>query len=130
MPLPSPVTLYLGAKRGLQLRTSGLVAQSCPTVCDPTRCSPPGSSVHGMLQVTTLEWDLPDAGIELLHCRSSSFPTELPGKPSHTPDSFKKVLQKDRVKVNISDFGERRVRAIKHIFFAEGFTDHEEQTSP
>ena len=24
-----------------------LVAQSCPTVCNPTDCSPPGSSVHG-----------------------------------------------------------------------------------
>ena len=25
-----------------------LVAQSCPTLCDPTDCGPPGSSVHGM----------------------------------------------------------------------------------
>ena len=24
-----------------------LVAQSCPTLCDPMHCSPPGSSVHG-----------------------------------------------------------------------------------
>ena len=24
-----------------------LVAQSCPTLCDPLDCSPPGSSVHG-----------------------------------------------------------------------------------
>ena len=24
-----------------------LVAQSCPTLCDPMNCSPPGSSVHG-----------------------------------------------------------------------------------
>ena len=24
-----------------------LVAQSCPTLCDPKDCSPPGSSVHG-----------------------------------------------------------------------------------
>ena len=23
------------------------VAQSCPTLCDPMDCSPPGSSVHG-----------------------------------------------------------------------------------
>ena len=26
-----------------------LVAQSCPTLCDPMDCSPPGSSVHGVL---------------------------------------------------------------------------------
>ena len=25
------------------------VAQSCPTLCDPMDCSPPGSSVHGIL---------------------------------------------------------------------------------
>ena len=24
-----------------------IVAQSCPTLCDPMACSPPGSSVHG-----------------------------------------------------------------------------------
>ena len=27
-----------------------LVAQSCPTLCDPMDCSPPGSSVHGIFQ--------------------------------------------------------------------------------
>ena len=24
------------------------VAQSCPTLCDPMDCSPPGSSIHGI----------------------------------------------------------------------------------
>ena len=33
-----------------------LVVQSCPTLCDPMNCSPPGSSVHGILQARTLEW--------------------------------------------------------------------------
>ena len=33
-----------------------LVAQSCLTLCDPMDGSPPGSSVHGILQATTLEW--------------------------------------------------------------------------
>ena len=32
------------------------VAQSCPTLCDPVECSPPGSSVHGTLQARILEW--------------------------------------------------------------------------
>ena len=32
-----------------------LVAQSCLTLCDPTDCSPPGSSVHGILQARILE---------------------------------------------------------------------------
>ena len=30
--------------------------QSCPTLCNPMNCSPPGSSVHGILQARILEW--------------------------------------------------------------------------
>ena len=30
--------------------------QSCLTLCDPMDCSPPGSSVHGILQARILEW--------------------------------------------------------------------------
>ena len=48
-----------------------LVARSCPTRCNPMDCSPPGSSVHGILQARILKWqpvpspgDLPDPGIE------------------------------------------------------------------
>ena len=33
-----------------------LVAQSCPTLCEPVDCSPPGFSVHGILQASILEW--------------------------------------------------------------------------
>ena len=33
-----------------------LVAQSCTTLCNPIDCSPPGSSVHGILQARILEW--------------------------------------------------------------------------
>ena len=32
------------------------VAQSCPTLCDPMFCSLPGSSIHGILQASILEW--------------------------------------------------------------------------
>ena len=41
------------------------------SLCDPVDCSPPGSSVHGILQARILEWvaipfsrDLPNPGIE------------------------------------------------------------------
>ena len=33
-----------------------LVAQSCLTLCNPMDWSPPGSSVHGILQARILEW--------------------------------------------------------------------------
>ena len=32
------------------------VTQSCLTLCCPLDCSPPGSSVHGILQARILEW--------------------------------------------------------------------------
>ena len=30
--------------------------QSCPTLGNPMDCSPPGSSVYGILQARILEW--------------------------------------------------------------------------
>ena len=33
-----------------------IVAQSCPTLCSSVDCSPPGSSVPGILQARVLEW--------------------------------------------------------------------------
>ena len=55
----------------------GVPARSCLTVCDPVDCSPPGSSVHGILQARILEWlpfpspgDLPDPGIKPLFLAS------------------------------------------------------------
>jgi len=33
-----------------------LVAQLYLTLCDPMECSPPSSSVHGILQARILEW--------------------------------------------------------------------------
>ena len=33
-----------------------LVAQVCPTLCDPVGCSPAGSSIHGILQARILQW--------------------------------------------------------------------------
>ena len=32
------------------------VTQLCPTLCDPMDCSPPDSSVHGVLQARILQW--------------------------------------------------------------------------
>ena len=71
-----------------------LSLQLCLTLSDPMDCSPPGSSVHGILQARILEW------VAMLSSRGSSplrnrthttcdsciidrfFTTEPPGKPS------------------------------------------------
>ena len=47
-----------------------LVAQLCPTLWDPMDCSPPGSSVHGILQVRKLEW------IAISFAKRSSWPRD------------------------------------------------------
>ena len=46
------------------------VAQSCPTLCNPMDCSPPGSSVHGIFQARILEW------VTISFSRRSSRPRE------------------------------------------------------
>ena len=55
----------------LWLKKVKLVAQSCPTLCDPMDCNPPGSSVHGILQARILEW------VAIPFSRGSSWPRDL-----------------------------------------------------
>ena len=66
-----------------------LVAKSCPTVCDPMDCNPPGSSVHGISQARILEcchfllqgiFPTQELNPHLLHWQADSLPTEPPGK--------------------------------------------------
>ena len=40
----------------MKVKRESEVAQSCPTLSDPKDCSPPGSSVPGILQERILEW--------------------------------------------------------------------------
>ena len=40
----------------MKVKSESEVAQPCPTPSDPMDCSPPGSSVHGILQASVLEW--------------------------------------------------------------------------
>ena len=40
----------------MKVKSQSEVAQSCPTLHDPMDCSPPGSSIHGILQARVLEW--------------------------------------------------------------------------
>ena len=45
-----------------------LVTKSCPALCDPMDCSPPGFSVHGISQARILEW------VAISYSRDSSWP--------------------------------------------------------
>ena len=46
------------------------VTQTCLTLCSPMVCSPPGSSVHGILQARILEW------VAIPFSRGSSWPRD------------------------------------------------------
>ena len=68
-----------------------LVTQLCP-LCDPMDDSPPGSSVHGILQAKILEWVAIPSSRVSSQCRdrtwvspalqADSLPSEPPGEPT------------------------------------------------
>ena len=47
-----------------------LIVKSCPTLCDPMICGPPGSSVHGISQASILEW------VAISFCKGSFQPRD------------------------------------------------------
>ena len=63
----------------------------CPALCDPIDCSPPGSSIHGILQGRILEWvaisfsraglPYPEIKPEFPALAGGFFAIESPGKP-------------------------------------------------
>ena len=65
-----------------------LIARSCLTLCDPMDCSPPGSSVYGILQAKILEWvGIPFSPTQvlnwsLLHCRQIIYHASHQGSPN------------------------------------------------
>ena len=52
-----------------------LVAQLCPTLCDPMDCSPSGSSIRGVFQPRILEW------VAIASSRGFSWPRDEPMSP-------------------------------------------------
>ena len=69
----------------MKVKSEREVAQSCLTLCDPMDCSPPGSSVPGILQARTLEWGAVSLSNAGMHAKSlQSCPTlcdPLDGSP-------------------------------------------------
>jgi len=56
--------------KGLHVIIVHVCSQLCLTLCDPMDCSPPGSSVHGILQARILEW------VTISYSRGSSQPRD------------------------------------------------------
>ena len=80
------------------------VAQSYLTLCNPTDCSPPSSSVHGISQARILEW------VAISLSRGSSWPRDrtcascisvlqadsLPFEPSENPSHQSLVAERNK----------------------------------
>ena len=80
-----------------------LVAQSCPTLCNPMLCSPPSSSVHGDSSGKNtgvgchalLQRIFPNSGIKPRSpaLQADSLPPAPPGKPKNTGVGGLSLLQ-------------------------------------
>ena len=55
-PSPSPPLLTSSLDVLVAVAAATKSLQLCPTLCDPTDGSPPGSSIHGIFQARVLEW--------------------------------------------------------------------------
>ena len=62
----------------MKVKSESEVAQSCPILRDPMDCSPPGSSIHGILQARVLEWGATAFSTPAL--QADALPSEPPGK--------------------------------------------------
>ena len=83
--------------------------QSCPTLCNPMDCSPPGSSVHGILHARILEWvaipssrrsSWPRVRTHVSHVsywQMHSLPLAPPGKPIAYMNVAKSLKKDNRV---------------------------------
>ena len=83
MPATSPIVQKIAYTQVGVSKVKLKATQSCPTPCDPVDCSPPGSSVHGILRARTMEWDLSNPETEPASpaLQADSLPSGPPGKP-------------------------------------------------
>ena len=66
----------------MKVKSESELAQSCPALCDPMDCSPPGSCIHGIFQARILEW------VAISLSRVSSWPRDWTGSPALQADSL------------------------------------------
>ena len=90
-PTRGPTRLALWSYASSFQKVKVWVTLSCPALCNPMDCIPPGSSVHGILQARILEWvaipfsressQLRGSHLSLLHCRQILYHLSHQGSP-------------------------------------------------
>ena len=104
-----------------------LVTQSCPTLCDHMNLSPPGSCVHGSLQVritgvgshSLLQGIFPTQGSNpgLLHCRRILYHLGHQGKPGV------KATEKENLYTLVVVFCQRFSSPLKKLWFRANWSN-------
>ena len=105
-------------RSGLKSKCEVLVAQVCPSLCEPTDCSPPGSSVHGVLQARILEWVpsllrgifLTQGWKPILHCRQILY--RLSHQGSSTKQEMPNSWSWESLQVSSRGIPQKQVRAV------------------
>ena len=95
-----------------------LVTQLCLTLCDRIDCSPPVSSVHGILQVRILEW------VAMLFSRRPSWPRDWT-RVSHNAGRFFTISARTSSKSSILELGllnQMLLISSKYFFIQENRT--------
>ena len=67
---PNPLPWGIFVETSSHEKVKVLITQSYPILCNPMDCSPPGSSVHGILQARILEW------VAIPFCKRLSWPRD------------------------------------------------------
>ena len=68
----------------MKVKSESEVSQSCPALSDPTDCSLPGFSVHGIFQARVLEWGAIVFSGEQYESPLKKLKLELPHDPAVT----------------------------------------------
>ena len=104
--------------------------QSCLTLCDPTDCSPPGFSIHGILQARILEWlAMPSSRRSswprdsthvylYLHWQVGSWPLAPPRKPTGDHITLSRVQNLPDLPGSLEG---RPKRFLLHVWWPLGF---------
>ena len=107
--MPASVsTITYTVRQSERSKSESVSRKLCPALCNPMDCSPPGSSVHGILQARLLEWVVipfsrgsSQLRIELSSpaLQADSSPSKPPGKPQALPIwNFPKSMGSQRVR--------------------------------
>ena len=106
---PSLLLIEIHPNGKVKVWSESEVTQSCPTLCDPVDCSPPGSSVRGILQARILAW------VAISFSRGSSRPRDRTRVSQIAGRHFTIWATKGGINITFEDTESRAMENIKFM---------------